>query len=143
MTIKKELLPRDDVERLYVSRREGGRELTSIEDSVDTSIQRLENYFEKCGKRLITVTRNNTNDTRTCGTTITRELKWEEKQLYGRFKRLTRDISREKPWTWLRNGNLKRETESLLTGAQNNAPRTNHIKARIDKTTKHQMLVMW
>ena len=35
---------------------------------------------------------------------------------------------------WLKKGNLKRETESLLIAAKNNAPRTNHIKARIDKT---------
>ena len=31
-------------------------------------------------------------------------------------------------------GNLKREIESLLIAAQNNAIRTNHIKARKDKT---------
>ena len=30
--------PRDDVDRLYESRKEIGKELTSIEDSVDTSI---------------------------------------------------------------------------------------------------------
>ena len=33
----KALHPRDDVDRLYVSRKEEGRGLTSIEDSVDTS----------------------------------------------------------------------------------------------------------
>ena len=44
MTNHKALHPRDDVDRLYVSRKEGGRGLTSIEDSVDTSIHRLENY---------------------------------------------------------------------------------------------------
>ena len=38
---------------------------------------------------------------------------------------------------WLRIGNLKRETESLLIAAQNNAIRTNHIKARIDKTQQN------
>ena len=38
-------------------------------------------------------------------------------------------------WTWLRKGNLKRETEFLLIAAQNNAIRTNHIKARINKNT--------
>ena len=40
-------------------------------------------------------------------------------------------------WTWLRNGNLLRETESLLIAAQNNAIRTNHIKERIDKTEQN------
>ena len=42
MTMHKALHPRDDVDRLYVSRKEGGRGLASIEDSVDASIQRLE-----------------------------------------------------------------------------------------------------
>ena len=66
--------------------------------------------------------------------TITRKQKWEGKQHYGRFKRLINNISQEKNWTWLRKGNFKRETESLLTVAQDSALRTNHIKARIDKT---------
>ena len=34
---------------------------------------------------------------------------------------------------WLRKGNFKREPESLLIAAQNNAIKTNYIKARIDK----------
>ena len=46
MTMHKTLHPRDDVDRLYVPRKEGGRGLASIEDSVDTSIQRLEGYIE-------------------------------------------------------------------------------------------------
>ena len=40
MTMHKALYPRDDVDRRYVSRKEEGRGLASIEDSVDTSIQR-------------------------------------------------------------------------------------------------------
>ena len=39
MTMRKVLHPRDDVDRLYVPRKEGGRGLACIEDSVDTSIQ--------------------------------------------------------------------------------------------------------
>ena len=97
---------REDVDRLYESRKEGGRGLVSIEDSVDTSIQRLEDYIQKRGGRLITATRNNTNGTRTSGTTITTKQKWEEKQLYGCFKRLSSDILHEKTWTCLRKGNL-------------------------------------
>ena len=38
MTIHKALYLRDDVDRLYVSRKKGGRGLVSIEDSVDVSI---------------------------------------------------------------------------------------------------------
>ena len=69
--------------------------------------------------------------------TITRKQKCEEKQLYRRFKRLINNISHDQTWTWLRKGNFKRETESLQLEAQNNAIRTNHIKARIEKTQQN------
>ena len=45
MTLHKVLHPRDDVHRQYVSRKEGGRRLASIEDSVDASIQRLKDFI--------------------------------------------------------------------------------------------------
>ena len=60
--------------------------------------------------------------------------KWEEKQLYVYLKRQANKISLKKPCTWRRRGNLKRETESILIAAQNNAIRTNFVKATIDKT---------
>ena len=47
------------------------------------------------------------------------------------------NISHQKTWTWLRKGNLKRETESLRIAAQDNAIRTNHIESRIDKTQQN------
>ena len=134
MTMHKVLHPRDDVDRLYVSRKEGGRRLASIEDSGDASIQRLEDYIEKHEGGMITAIRNNTDNTIESRMTKTSKQKWEEKQLHGRFKRLINNILHDKTWTWLRKGNFKRETESLLMAAQNSTVRTNHIKARIDKT---------
>ena len=90
---------RDDVERLYVSRKEGGRGLASIEDSVDASIQRLEDYIQKHERRLITATRNDTENTMNNSMTITGKQKWEGKQIYRRFKRLINNISHDKTWT--------------------------------------------
>ena len=136
MTMHKALHPSDDVDRLYVSRNEGGRGFTGIEHSIDTSIQQLD-YVEKFEVGLITTTRNNTNYILTIlnenRMTITRKQNWEEKQMYGHFKQLINNISHEKTWTWLRKGYFKRETESLPNAAQNNAIRNNHIKAEIDK----------
>ena len=134
MTMHKALHTRDDVDRLHVSRKEGGRGLASIEDSVDASIQRLEDYMQKHDGGLITVIRNDTDNTMDNRMTITRKQKWEGKQLFGRFKRLINNISHDKTWTWQRKGNFKRETESLQIAAQDNAVRINYIKARIDKT---------
>ena len=76
MTMHKGLYPRDDVDRPYVSRKEGGRGLASIEDSVDESIQRLEDYIKKSRGTLIAATRNNTGSMSINRTKITRKQKW-------------------------------------------------------------------
>ena len=86
---------------------------------------------------MITAIRNDNNNTMDNRMTITRKQKWEGKQLYGRFKRLINNISHDKIWIWLRIRNFKRETEPLLIAAQNDAIRTNQIKARIDKTRQN------
>ena len=40
--------------------------------------------------------------------------------------------------TWVRRGNLIRETENLLIVTQNNAIRTNHVKAKINNTWENK-----
>ena len=79
-TIHEALQPRNNVDRLYASRRLGERRHASIEDSVDAWIQRLRDYMEKCGGMLIAATRN-VCDVRT---EITRKQKREKKKLYVR-----------------------------------------------------------
>ena len=103
----------------------------------DASIKRLEDDTQKHEGGLITATRNETENTVNNRMTITRKIKWKGKQRYGQFKRLINNISRDKTRTWLRKGNFKGETESLLTAAQDSAIRTYHIKARIDKTQQN------
>ena len=95
-----------------------GRVLGSIEGSVEALIQWLEDYTGKPERGLITSIRNNTDNTIDNRMTITRKQKWEEKQLYGHFKRLINNISHDKTRTGLRKGNFKRETESLLIAAK-------------------------
>ena len=136
MTMHKALHPRDDVDRIYVSRKEGGRGLASIEDSVDASIQWLEDHIEKHERRLVTAIKNDTDNT--IDDRMTTSGKQKTKQKHGCFKRLINNISDEKTLTWQRKGNLKGETESLLIAAQDNAIRTNHIKAKIVKTQQNR-----
>ena len=92
MTMHKALHLRDDVDRLYVSRYEGGGELASIEDSVDASIQRLKGFIQNHEGGPIRATRNENENTMNNIMKITRKQKWEGKQLYGRFKRLINNI---------------------------------------------------
>ena len=75
MTMPKALHSRHDVDRLYVSRKEGGRGLANIEDTVDASIQRLEDYIEKHERGLITAFGNDTDNTIDERMTTTRKQK--------------------------------------------------------------------
>ena len=74
MTMHKTLYLRDDVDRLYMSRKEGGRGLVSIEDSIDT-IDTMTRRQHKKAQRQITVIRNNANNTRIKRITMTRKQK--------------------------------------------------------------------
>ena len=85
----------------YKYQEKRGRGFTCIEDSVHASIQRLKNYIEKHEQGLISAIRNNADNTIDNRMKITRKQKWEEKQLYERFKRLINKISHDKTWTGL------------------------------------------
>ena len=82
--------------------------------------------------------RNDTDNAMDNRVTIYKKQKWEGKQLYGRFKQLINSISHDKTWTWLRKGNIKRETESLLIAERKNQSyQSENRKARIEKTQQN------
>ena len=58
---------------------------------------------------------------------------WEEKVLHCQYLKQTKEVRSDQCWAWLQNGDLKRETESLIVAAQNQSKRTNLVKAKIDK----------
>ena len=60
----------------YKYQEERGEEDLPVLKTVDASIQQLEDYIEKNGGRLITATRNNTDNMKTNRTEITRKQKW-------------------------------------------------------------------
>ena len=59
---------------------------------------------------------------------------WEEKVLHGQYLRQTKEVRNDQCWAWLQNGDLKRETETLIVAAQNQSKRTNLVKAKIEKS---------
>ena len=59
---------------------------------------------------------------------------WEDKVLHSQYLRQTKEVRSDQCWAWRQNGDLKRETESLIMAAQNQSIRTNLVKARIDKS---------
>ena len=92
MTMHETLHPREDVERLYVSRKEGKRGFASIEDSDDASIQWLEDYIQKHDGGLIKAIGNDSDNKMDNRMTITRKQTWEGKQHNGPFKRQLNNI---------------------------------------------------
>ena len=46
----------------------------------------------------------------------------------------TKEVRSDQCWSWLQNGGLKRDTESLIVAAQNQSIRANLVKAKIDKS---------
>ena len=53
--------------------------------------------------------------------------------------RQTKEVRSDQCWAWLQNGDLKRETESLIVAAQNQSIKTNLVKARIDKSQQDSL----
>ena len=43
---------------------------------------------------------------------------WEERVLHSQHLRQTKEVRSDQCWAWLQNGDLKRETESLIVAAQ-------------------------
>ena len=91
MTMCKNNPSKDDVDRQKVLRDEGGTGLANIEDCVDVSIQRLEDYIKMSKERLIRAARNGIGNIRT-NRKATKTKK--EKQLYVSSDKLG-DFSQE------------------------------------------------
>ena len=123
------------VARLYVPRKHGGRGLTSVEDCINQARLSLEMYVQSSEEDLLKAVREEVTGSQETATSFkvrrraenTQE--WKEKPLYAQFVRETEDQSNEETWSWLKQGSLKRETEALITAAQDQAIRTNYIKA--------------
>ena len=137
--------PQGDVDRLYVSRQQGGRGLHSIEEVVrreenalttfvlrssDAEILCLKDFFVKdkilLGKEVDKEADKQQHEEK-------RKEKWTGKVLHGQYPRQMTNVADNSSWNWLTEQDLKKETEGLLIAAQDQALRTNYIKYKIDK----------
>ena len=96
-------------------------------------------YVHRSEERLIQATRGDTIDSLEAACVLKRSKKekrledWEEKVLHRQYLRQTKEIMSDKCWALLQNGDLERETESLIVTAQNQSIRTSLVKAKIEK----------
>ena len=129
--------PRSNVSHLYLPRKEGGHGLTSVEDAINTEERNMNVYISQSQERLLKAAckRKNVDKSET-PKRYKEKMKrkrtedWSGKQLHGQFMRETEDLSGVS-WNWIRTGELK-ETERLIFAVQDQALRTNAVKARIE-----------
>ncbi|XP_067933124.1 uncharacterized protein [Watersipora subatra] len=142
MTVHKGLHPRSDVDRVYVERDQGGRGLMSVEETVNYECYSLKKYTEgspvefirTAGKIINTNSEDGRQDYRNHQKTE-RKQNWHDKLRNGQHLKQTEDQAAKETWQWMKKGCLKRETESLIIAAQDQALRTNYRKAKIEKST--------
>ena len=143
LAINGDMHTRSHVARLYLSRKEGGRGLISIEECVKKETKSLHDYANESEEWMILAAMKEKvlyeEETAKDYHQRIQEEKtenWKGKPLHGEFMRQVDEVMGEDSWRWLRNGFLKKETEGLILAAQEQALRTNAIKHKIDKTSE-------
>ena len=121
------LHPRADVQRLYLPRGQGGRGLKSVEDCVRLEEAGLADYVQFSTLRLMVAVAKERLPLKE-KTLAQKQLKekkrlertegWKNKPLHGQFLRQADEIRDDATWDWLRKGDLKKETEGMITAAQ-------------------------
>ena len=144
LTLYKVFHPKSDVDRLYLSRRKGGRGLMNCEDVIRSEENNLGWYLKNSEDSLLqTVKFEGVIDYQSTVSkedlmkrnTDKRVEKWHEKQMYGQFIRnKDANINEECTWSWMMSSDLKSSTEALIFAAQEQAIRTKYVKFHIDKT---------
>ena len=136
--------PKSNVDQLYLLRTEGSRGLIGEQDMVEMAILGLRNYVRNSKERLLiaasTIEEDEDRETQNeykKRKKNERKTQWTKKQLHGQFIRQIMGKASEDQWGWLRKGSLKRSIEAFIMATQEQAIRTNNIKARIDKTQEN------
>ena len=155
MTTHWALEPKNDIARIYLSRKEGGRGLISVEDTVKLAILGLERYALTTEEGLLIAARRVDGDYEQHLGMIESVKEFKEsrrnersnvlkqKKLYGQFFKQIEEVAGEEKWLWLRDGSIKKQTESAIMAAQEQAIRTNAIKAKIKPKVSIDCVVKW
>ena len=135
--------PKSNVNRLYLARQEGGRGLIGVEDTVRREENSLCWYIMNNDYEIMRsvekegiLKNNEIKDPKVWKRQINEQHKngWIGKALHGQTVNATKElVHKEKSWNWLRYSGLKKETESTIFAAQEQAVGTNYIKSVIYK----------
>ena len=137
------LHPQSDVDRLYLLRQAGGRGLLQIRQIVEEK-RALNNLIKNSSEHALKAVSDEellkVNESKS--EYLKKELKncqerWQSELLHGQYLLDIKDKTDNYiSWSWLKNGELKKETEGFLIAAQDQALHTNASKTKIDKVTE-------
>ena len=133
-----------DVDRFYLPRQAGGRGLLQIRQTVEEEKWALNDYIKNSTELALKAVSDEellkVNESKSeyhKKELKNRQERWQSKPLHGQYLQDIKDKTDNYiTWSWLKNGELKKETEGFLIAAQDQALRTNAIKAKIDKVTE-------
>jgi hypothetical protein len=140
------LHPKSDVDRLYLTRKRGGRGLIACERCIKSELNSLGWYIKHSVEPLLEeVKRSKVIEADGCmgkAEFKKKELEqveenWWGKKMHGQY---CREVSDEgdiaRTWKWLTSSDLKPETEALICAAQEQTLRMNYVKCKIDKSVE-------
>lgn len=145
LTKHRKLHPNSCTERLYLSRKEGGRGLSDITAINEKQINSLRNFFHSKQHPIhhaivnidnYTPLNLHSNERSEPSTTdIKKREQWAQKALHGRhpYHMKHADVDKELSYTWLKNGLLHPETEGTLLAIQDQVIATRNYKKFIIK----------
>ena len=140
LTIYKCFYWRDDGDRFYWKRVQGGRRQQSVEGVVKIENCSLGHYFTKTKEEFLKVKKESIfkdqEDPKERKKTITnwRKERFLEKRIHPLFWNGTKRVrDEEATWQWLRRRTLKKDTEGKILAVQNQALRTKWMRHHIDK----------
>jgi hypothetical protein len=134
------LHPKSNVVRVYMKRKNGGRGLIGVEDCVGGELRSVHHYLSNSHEELLKlVAKEEGLDNNSLEEKAQYKKRIEEEKmkgltnmkLHGQHERDTKHLKSEKTWNFLSKGDLKRETESLILAAQEQALNTNAVKKNI------------
>ena len=126
-----------DVDRLYLKRCDGRRGLIGVEDCVQAEVNSLEKYLSASEEKMLKeVSLSSSLEKKKHGKSKEdiqkkHQEEHESKSLHGQFQKATEKVKGNKSWDWLKKGCLKKETESTIIAAQDQALCTRNMRKTV------------
>ena len=128
--------PKADVDRLYLKRCDGGRGLIGVEDCVQAEVNSLDKYLSASEEKMLKeVSLSSTLENKKHGKSKEdiqkkHQREYESKALHDQFQKATEKVKGNKSWGWLKKSYLKKQTESTIIAAQDQAICTRNMRKK-------------